>query len=69
MAATRIFFSSARLRARTMMKKVEIRVSWRQCNTSDTVPSDDRQAQSAAGRVPKMSIILNVTVVTFQRLN
>ena len=37
--------------------KDEGRVTWRQCNTRDTVVDDHGQAQREVRRVPKISII------------
>ena len=39
------------------MKKSEVRVAWRQCNTRDTVADDHEQAQREVSRVIKIRII------------
>ena len=49
--------------------QVIVRVSRRQCYTSDTVPSDREQAQRAMTATSKIDLIGIVPVGTFQRLN
>ncbi len=44
-------------------------ISRRQCKAKDTVRHGHKQAQRSTGEVTKINLIVNETVVSFQRLN